>query len=53
MEKKTLSEFVINHIESDEHLSKLKEKKPNISTWIYDIWFRYIASLSESIIRRD
>lgn len=28
MEKKTLSEFVINHIESNEHLSQLKEKNP-------------------------
>ena len=26
MEKTTLTEFVINHIESDEHLSQLKEK---------------------------
>lgn len=49
MEKKTLIEFVINHMESDEHLSKLKEKKPNIITCIYDIWYGYITSLSGSI----
>lgn len=53
MEKKTLSEFVINHIESDKHLSHLKEKNPLLAlafmTFGLDILTAYQKALIEGI----
>ena len=53
MEKTTLTEFVINHIESDEHLSQLKEKNPILAlgfiTFGLDILQAYQKALIEGI----
>ena len=53
MEKKTLIEFVMNFIENDKQLSKLKEKKPLLSlafiTFGVDILEAYKNALMEGI----